>query len=89
MWEYEGPAAWFFVSLPPDVADEIEGEYEGRTRGFGSVRVEVRIGATKWATSIFPDRKRGTYVLPIKKEVRRAQGLEAGTVAWVELRAVG
>ena len=85
MWEYEGPAAWFFVSLPHDVADEIAEAFEGRANGFGSVRVEVRIGSTTWATSIFPDKKNATYVLPVKKEVRRAEGLEAGSVAVLEL----
>lgn len=89
MWEYEGPAAWFFVSLPDDVADKIEGENHGPRRGFGSVRVEAKIGSTQWSTSVFPDKKRGTYLLPVKKEVRRAEGLEAGTVATLELRMLG
>lgn len=89
MWEYEGPAAWFFVSLPEDVADKIERETHGPRRGFGSVRVEAKIGSTTWNTSIFPDRKRGTYLLPVKKEVRRAEGLEAGSMARLELKTVG
>ncbi|HUR49178.1 MAG TPA: DUF1905 domain-containing protein [Acidimicrobiales bacterium] len=88
VWEYEGPAAWFFVSLPHDVADEIDEAYQGRTNGFGSIRVEVKVGSSKWLTSIFPDRKRATFVLPVKKEVRRAEGLEAGTVAKVDLRTL-
>lgn len=85
VWEYDGPAAWFFVSLPHDVADDIDEAFAGRTNGFGSVRVEVTIGGTRWSTSIFPDKKRGTYVLPVKKDVRRAEGLEAGSVAVVDL----
>lgn len=88
VWEYEGPAAWFFVSLPEDVADKIESDHHGRTHGFGSVRVEVTVGSTTWSTSIFPDRKRGTYVLPVKKEVRRAEGMERGTVVQIGLRTV-
>ena len=39
-------------------------------RGWGSVRVKVTLGKTKWDTSIFPDKKSGTYLLPIKAEVR-------------------
>ena len=42
VWEYDGPASWFFVSLPTDVADEIADLTDGRTGGFGSVRVHVR-----------------------------------------------
>jgi hypothetical protein len=83
--EHEGPAAWHFVSLPEAVADEIEGTYGHLARGFGSLRVEVTIGATTWLTSIFPDSKRGTYVLPVKKQVRVAEQLTAGTPATVTL----
>jgi hypothetical protein len=57
-------------------------------RGFGSLRVEVRIGATTWRTSIFPSSSAGTFVLPVKKAVRRAQGLEVGQRATVHLRLV-
>ena len=81
--EHQGSAAWFFVSLPEDVADDIEAEHGHRARGFGSVRVEVSTGSTTWTTSVFPDTKRGTYVLPVKQPVRRAEGLLAGSrVQW-------
>jgi hypothetical protein len=85
VWEHDGDAAWHFVSLPPEDADEIEATFGQHAAGFGSLRVEVTIGATTWRTSIFPDRKRETYVLPVKKQVRAAEGLQAGSTAKVEL----
>jgi hypothetical protein len=85
VWEHEGPAAWHFVSLPEAVADEIEATYGHQARGFGSLRVEVTVGKNRWSTSIFPDRKRGTYVLPVKKAVRVAERLVAGAPAKVSL----
>lgn len=88
VWEHEGPAAWHFVSLPEAIADEIEATYGHRAAGFGSLRVEVTIGKTRWSTSVFPDRKRGTYVLPLKKEVRAAEHLVAGAPAKVSLAVV-
>jgi hypothetical protein len=88
VWEHEAPAAWHFVSLPEGVADEIEATYGHRAAGFGSLRVEVTIGKTRWLTSVFPDRKRGTYVLPVKKEVRVAEQLAAGKPAKVSLVVV-
>jgi len=48
-----------------DVVDEIGDLMEGRTEGFGSVPVHVALGATQWSTSLFPDKQRGTYVLPV------------------------
>ncbi len=88
LWEHVGSGAWHFVSLPEDVADEIEATAGQRARGFGSVRVEVTVGATRWRTSIFPDRKRGTYVLPVKKPVRTAEHLGHGDIARVDLAVV-
>ena len=85
LWEHDGPGAWHFVSLPEDDADEIDAVHGGRARGFGSQRVEVTIGATTWRTSVFPDTTRGTYVLPVKKPVRLAEGLSAGELVEVSL----
>jgi hypothetical protein len=88
VWEHAGAGAWHFASLPEDVADEIEELSAGRTGGFGSVRVEVTIGTTRWRTSLFPDTERGTYVLPLKKPVRTAEGLSAGSFAAIELTLI-
>lgn len=88
VWEHVGSASWFFVSLPEPIADDIEGAFGHRAKGFGSLRVEVTIGATRWQTSIFPDNKRGTYVLPVKKAVRRAEALGDGTAASITLEVL-
>lgn len=85
VWEHDGHAAWHFVSLPEDVADDIEERFGHDAKGFGSIRVEVTIGATTWSTSLFPDSTRRTYVLPVKKAVRVAEDLEAGSTADVSL----
>jgi hypothetical protein len=71
-----GENPWYFVTLPPDQSDEIDELTAATRRGFGSVRVRVTVGQTTWATSIFPDTKRQSYVLPIKKQVRLSEGLE-------------
>ena len=88
VWEWESQASWYFVSVPEEAADDIEQQFGGRAGGFGSIRVEVTIGATTWRTSLFPDSARKTYVLPVKKAVRRAEDLDAGSIAAVELRVV-
>jgi hypothetical protein len=86
LWLWEARTdGWTFVSVPTDVADEVLDVAGGRARGFGSLRVEVTIGGTTWRTSIFPDAGRRTYVLPVKKAVRAAEGLSAGSTARVRL----
>jgi hypothetical protein len=85
IWEHEGPGAWHFVSLPHDVADEIAETKHGRTGGFGSVRVEVTVGGSTWRTSLFPDGRRGTYLLPVKRAVRKAEALTDGSRASIHV----
>jgi len=50
--------------------------------------VRVSIGGSRWTTSIFPDGGRGAYVLPIKRAVRKAEGLDAGDTATVTVELV-
>jgi hypothetical protein len=88
LWRYAGEAAWYFVTLPHDVADDIDEITTDTRRGFGSVRVEVTVGATTWSTSIFPDAKSESFVLPVKKAVRIAEGLDEGTQMAVRLTLV-
>ena len=78
LWRYPGAAGWHFVTVPPDVSDHISDLTAGLRRGFGSVRVDVTVGETTWRTSIFPDSKTGTYLLPVKKAVRDAERLDDG-----------
>jgi hypothetical protein len=88
VWLHGGDASWHFLTLPTEVADEIDLLTEGERRGFGSVRVEVTIGSTTWRTSIFPDNNAESYVLPVKKPVRTAEDIEDGDVVDVVLELV-
>jgi hypothetical protein len=78
LWQYPTTDGWHFVSLPAEVSEEISEIAAGVRRGFGSVRVDVMIGTTSWRTSLFPDSKSGTFLLPVKQAVRAAEQLEVG-----------
>lgn len=86
LWRWKGDAAWHFVSLPTDVADDLE-DRAGQRVGFGSIRVLVEIGSSQWRTSVFPDSKQGTFVLPVKRAVRDREGLTEGDRVQVRLSA--
>ncbi|WP_421733028.1 DUF1905 domain-containing protein [Cellulomonas sp.] len=86
LWSARRTDAWTFVSLPTELADEVLDLVGDNTRGFGSVRVEVTVGGTTWRTSIFPSTD--TYVLPVKKAVRRAEHLDVGDPVHVRLTLV-
>ena len=80
---WSGEAAWFFLTLPGGLADEIRARTEHV--GFGSVRVTATIGGTTWATSVFPDATTGSYVLPVRAAVRRAEGIGDGDTVTARL----
>ena len=86
----EGYTPVGFLRIPPEAAEAIAGHAlerrleTGRRRGFGSVRVTVTLGRSRWQTSLFPN-KDGSWFLPIKKPVRVAEGLAEGDQAEVEL----
>lgn len=84
-WQGEAPASWVFITLPADIAFAIKCGREGRAKAFGSVRITAQIGATSWTTSLFPDKRSGSYLLPVKAAVRRAEDLHDGDTVKVSL----
>lgn len=76
VWLYPGHAGWHFVSLPKDIATKVKAHEEGKPRrGWGAVAAQVTVGKTMWQTSIFPDKKSGTYLLALKAAVRKKEGI--------------
>lgn len=85
LWRYAGPTAWYFVTLPVELAACIHPH--AAKVGFGSVRVRACIGDTAWKTSVFPDKASGSYLLPVKAQVRKQESLTEGAevVVFLEL----
>jgi hypothetical protein len=73
-------ASWYFAKLPIDIAKTIK-SYKKSKLGFGSMRVMAIINQIQWKTSIFPESKSGSYLLPLKAEIRNKNNiLEGGGV---------
>lgn len=66
-------AGWHFANVSQKASNEIKDLFGGMTGGWGSLPVMVTIRKTKWKTSIFPDKKSGGYLLPLKAEVRKKE----------------
>ena len=75
---YPGMDAWHFAYVEKKQAAVIAKKHATKKAGFGSIRVTAQIGKSKWKTSIFPDKHSGAYVLPLKKQIRMAEGIDAG-----------
>jgi len=78
LWKYTGEGAWYFITLPQEYTDEIKVLRNPNSKNFGSVKVKATIGSTSWQTSIFPDNKVGSFLLPVKKDIRIKNNLAEG-----------
>lgn len=76
LWIYPGMGAWHFLTVDKKTTKTIKSITSHLRRGFGSVRISVQIGKTKWKTSIFPT-KEGEFILPVKSQVRKVENLLA------------
>lgn len=88
LWRWEARREfWTFVSLPDGVTEDVRELAGDVPRGFGAVRVHARVGTSQWRTSVFPQDASGAYILPIKKSVRDAGGLQLGdpVQVWLQL----
>ena len=80
---WRGPAPWFYAPMPEREAEELRKVARSVTYGWGCIPVEARIGDAVFTTSLFP--KDGTYLLPLKVDVRRRAGVTAGDRVAVEM----
>ena len=83
IWFWRGPAPWHFVTVPDEDCAALEAASPSVTYGWGMIPVAARLGGTGWATSLWP--KDGRYIVPLKADVRRAEGVEVGDVVTVRL----
>ena len=86
LWRWESQPAVRMVTVPADVSEVVR-LVAGPPRGFGSVRVDARIGTTVWRTSIFPFGPE-IFALPLKLAVRKAQDIEDGDTVTVVISIV-
>ena len=84
LFEWRGPAPFYWLALPEDVCDSVRDQAAQVTYGWGAIPVSARIGGTEWETSLLP--RDGGYVLPVKQVVRTSEGFGEGDTVTVALR---
>lgn len=86
VWLYQGIGGWYFVTLPVKQSKIIRALYTNKSRPFGSIPVKITIGKTHWKTSLFPDKKSGSYLFAIKAEVRRKENISVDDIVVAEVQ---
>lgn len=84
VWEWRGPAPFYFVSVPAAQSDEIRAAVKVLSYGWGMIPVVATIRELEFKTSMFA--KDGKYVLPLKNAVRLPLKLEVGELIEVEMQ---
>ena len=85
LWLHAGEAGWHFVTMPPEVADDVRARSAASMRPFGTVPARVTLGSTSWSTSLFADSRSGSYLLPIKAAVLRRGSIAEGDLVAVQI----
>lgn len=88
VWRYAGPGGWFFVSLAKKQAAQLRATPGIGKVAWGYIPVTARVGQTEWRTTLFPSRKDATYLIAIKADVRKREGIVAGDTVRVAVRVV-
>ena len=81
--EWRGPAPFYFAPTDERVSAEIASMAGQLTYGWGCIPVNVTIGGTTFYTALIP--REGSYFVPLKVAVRKAEGIELGERVAVEL----
>ena len=74
--EWRGPAPFLFARIPDEHVGEIRYAALSASYGWGVVPVVAKVGESEFTTSLFP--RDGTYLLPVKVAVQRAEGVGLG-----------
>ena len=82
--EWRGPAPFLFAAVPGEHIGAIRYAAMTASYGWGVVPVVATIGETEFATSLFP--RDGSYLLPVKRAVQKAEGVGLGDRIAVAMR---
>ena len=82
--EWRGPAPFLFARVPDEHVGAIRYAAMTESYGWGVVPVVARVGNSEFATSLFP--RDGSYLLPIKVAVQKAERVGLGDKVMVRMR---
>lgn len=76
VFEWRGPAPFFFVATSQEYAREIDEVKQELTYGWGMITCKIVIQGREYKTAITP--KDNTYYVPLKDEIRKRHQINVG-----------
>ncbi len=83
VWRWPGDMGWHFVTLPKKLSEEIK--EVGKIYGAGFIKVKATVGDSVWVTALFPHKMSKAYLLSIKKNIRKKEGIWEGDIIQASL----
>jgi hypothetical protein len=83
VFQWRGPAPYFFVETPDDVDAFLHDHAAELTYGWGVIPARVRIDDIEVGTSLIP--REDVYLVPLKVALRRPFGIDDGDVVHIRL----
>lgn len=83
VWRWPGDAGWHFVTLPKKLSGEIK--KVGKRYGAGFIKVKATAGGSSWVTALFPHKDSEGYLLSIKQQIRKKEGVWEGDIIKVSV----
>ena len=85
--EWRGPAPFYFATTPDSVTLQLEASAGHLSYGWGCIPVDVTVGETTFYTALIP--REGTYFVPLKVAVRKAESINLGDSLAIKLELKG
>jgi hypothetical protein len=79
VFEWRGPAPFFFCATGVELASEIRETARELSYGWGMIPCHIELNENSYKTSLTP--KDGVYYIPLRDQVRRENDLKANSVA--------
>ncbi len=77
---------WHLITIPARAGKTIKQRFGHTEKGWGSIPVEVKTKGFTWSTSIFHDKRMGSYIMLLKKAAREKNKVKKGDTLLFELR---
>ena len=85
LWKSGEQGGWYFISLPNDISKEIRENLKWQEEGWGRMKATAKVENLEWDTAIWFDKKKDTYLLPIKADIRKKVNLKLNQVLIVNI----
>ena len=84
IWQWRGPAPYYFVTVPDEESVEIKHISKMVTYGWGMIPAAITVNKTTVKTALFY--KNGNYIVPLKLSLRTTEKLLEGDEITIALQ---